>query len=529
VGQDGKQAVNQTHFRDLLLALSLANLLFLKAWIEIFEGVRHPYFRADARFYWIDCAAVVLNVLLAGGLFWTGVMLARRSGRLWALRLARGGFLVVFLLTFFIVLNVLRRRFPVLSLDSLKDTLGAPLLILLGLGLLALLIRTRAHLVTAAMLVVLIFSPFALITFGQAVWLGVRHSSPSSSGEAAVRRPPTGRAQTSSRVLWFIFDGMDFRLAFPERPSRIDMPEFDRLRNQTLFATQVVPPAGFTGRSLPGLLTGRRVALARPASRNELVLTYEDDGSSAGWSTQPTVFSLARDAGYTTGVVGWYHPYCRLFESSLTFCSWEPFNAPEATYPIAKSMLEFVRMTAPPFMRGFFDRLGIKDPDLNVQYHIESYLRILNTARETIVDEDLNLVLIHLPVPHPPFIYNRHQQELTLTADPDEGYLDNLVLADLALGDLRSTLEAAGQWDSSAILVSADHPWRDSKNFDGKRDPRVPFMLKLPDQDEGLAFNSLLTGELLLALLRGEVSAAPEAAEWIDRRSVSLPGHALKD
>jgi hypothetical protein len=506
----------------LLVALSLANLLFLKAWIEIFEGVRHPYFRADARFYWIDCAAVMLNVLLAGSLFWAGATMARRSGKLWALRLARGGFLIVFLLMFFIVLNVMRRRFPALSLDSLAEALGNPLLIILGLALLALLVHWRAHVVAVALLVVLVFSPFALITFAQAVWLGMRHAPSGAVEDDRSRESPQARAQTGSRVRWFIFDGMDYRLSFPDRPDRINLPEFDRLRSETLFATQAAPPAGYTGRSLPGLLTGRRVARGKPASLNELVLTFEDDSHPVGWSTQPSVFSLANDAGYTTGVVGWYHPYCRLFKNSLTYCSWEPFNAPEATHPIAKSMLEFVRMTAPPFLRGFFDRIGIKDPDLNVRYHIGSYQRILSRAREVIADRELSLVLIHLPVPHPPFIYDRHKQQFTLAADPDDGYLDNLVLADLALGELRRTLEAAGQWDSVTILVSSDHPWRDSKGFDGKRDPRVPFMLKLPGQKDSLEFehefNSVLTKDLLLALLEGELSTAQDAATWLGHR-----------
>jgi len=517
--------VKQTHLRDILVALSLANLLFLKAWIEIFEGVRHPYFRADAGLYWADCAAVALDVLLAAGLFWGGAVVARRSRKSWALPLARGAFLIVFLLMFFIVLNVMRRRFPALSLDALAVAVGTPVLILFGLGLLALLLYARAHLVTAAMVVVLIFSPFAAITFAQAAWLGLRHSPAPGAAPGAAAKPAPARDSSRSRVLWFIFDDMDYRLSFPERPESINLPEFDRLRSQTLFATHAEPPAGYTGRSLPGLVTGRRVALARPASLNELVLTFEGDPHPVGWSTQPNIFSLAHGAGFTTGVVGWYHPYCRLFGSSLTYCAWEPFNAAEAAHPVAKSMLEFARMTAPPFVRRLFDRIGIKDPDLNAQYHLGSYRRISSRAREVIVDTRLDLTLIHLPVPHPPFIYERRKQELTLAADTQEGYLDNLVLADRTLGELRRTLEAAGQWDGATILVSSDHPWRDSKQFDGKRDPRVPFLLKLPRQEQGRLverpFNTVLTKDLLLALLQGELPTPESVVAWLEPRAAA--------
>jgi hypothetical protein len=54
----------RTKLRDLGIALSLANLLFLKGWLELLEGVRHPYFRKEIIFYWYDTAALMLDVLL---------------------------------------------------------------------------------------------------------------------------------------------------------------------------------------------------------------------------------------------------------------------------------------------------------------------------------------------------------------------------------------------------------------------------------------------------------------------------------
>lgn len=520
--------MTRTHLKDLVVALSLSNLLFLKAWIEIFEGVRHPYFRADTSFYWIDCAAAMLVVLLAGGVFWLAAFLARRSGKPAAVALARLVFLAVFVVMFFIVLNVMRRRFPALSPDALQETLGRPLLIGLLLGVLALLVRGRRHLVSAAVVVVLIFSPFAVITFGQAIWLGLRQSSWLEQTHGAAGGIAPHRAKPASRVLWFIFDGMDYRLSFPDRPEGLALPEFDRLRRETLFATRAIPPAAYTGRSLPGLITGRRIVQASPTRADELRVLFEDSEQAVGWSTQPTVFSRAHGAGYTTGIVGWYHPYCRLFGSSLTSCSWEPFNAARANYPIGKSMLEFVRMTTPPFLRSLFDRIGIEDPDWNTQYHIGSYRRLLTRAREVIVNPNLDLVLIHLSVPHPPFIYDRRQQRFTLLADPQEGYLDNLALADQTLGEIRETLESAGLWESAGILVSSDHPWRDSNKFDGKRDPRVPFLLKLPGREQGVsyerAFGTVLTGDLLLVLLRGEVETPESAVQWLEQQGQAPPG-----
>jgi hypothetical protein len=57
--------------------------------------------------------------------------------------------------------------------------------------------------------------------------------------------------------------------------------------------------------------------------------------------------------------------------------------------------------------------------------------------------------------------------------------------------------------------------------LDGKSDPRIPYVLKLASQKEGVEygpqFNTVLTGDLLIDVLRGEVTDPPSAAAWLDR------------
>jgi hypothetical protein len=81
-------------------------------------------------------------------------------------------------------------------------------------------------------------------------------------------------------------------------------------------------------------------------------------------------------------------------------------------------------------------------------------------------------------------------------------------------------MESAGNWDSTTVLLSSDHPYREAKSLDGKSDLRVPFLLKLAGQSEGLSysaeFNTILTHDLLLAILKGELSTA-EVVPWLDQ------------
>jgi hypothetical protein len=59
--------------------------------------------------------------------------------------------------------------------------------------------------------------------------------------------------------------------------------------------------------------------------------------------------------------------------------------------------------------------------------------------------------------------------------------------------------------------------------LEGGQSPTVPFILKLAGQEKGTvyepSFSNVVCGELSLAILRGEVSTAEQAAAWIGRQA----------
>ena len=164
---------------------------------------------------------------------------------------------------------------------------------------------------------------------------------------------------------------------------------------------------------------------------------------------------------------------------------------------------------------------------LATQKHSRTYDALLKSALKTTIDPRLNLVLLHFPVPHWPYFYNRRTGAYNLRNSLVYGYLDSLVLADTTLGKIRSDLEAAGLWDRTTLLVSADHSHRSPppRKLDGKTNPRVPFLLKLAGQKNGLEFNAdfntVLTKELLLAILKGEVTTPQHVREWLETAQIA--------
>ena len=515
--------------KDLVIALSLANLCFFAVWADILPGSpSHYVMKAPPSS--ITFFAVILNVLLLAAMFWVALALVRRLTRAHALNLARWAFLVVLI----VPLNGMRQQFLSLSLDSVLALIGKSGFLILGLILALLLVfvllRWHRSVIRAAETIVLVLFPFVLVTFGQAVWSSIKvyYDVPFADYVDKPLAPLlTGRKISAPRVLWLLFDGMDQRITFLERPRTVKLLEIDRLSSQALTANNAYPPASLTLLSMPSLITGRLISNAQPVGPNELMITFRDATEAVGWGTQPNVFSKARELGFNTAVVGWWHPYCRVIGDSLADCSWQGdvwdhMGRVDLEMTLSESILNLIPIllnTIPLTYRFQLpQRLGkalpIRLPERNREEHIKNYLSILKHAKEVVTNPDLGLILVHWPIPHSPYIYNRFKDDFTL--DGDSSYFDNLALVDFTLGEIRSAMESADIWEKTSVLMTSDHWYRARKI-----DHRVPFVLKVADQKEPVAydpaFNTVLIHDLVFALLRGEVSGVDSVVSWLDQ------------
>ena len=53
---------------------------------------------------------------------------------------------------------------------------------------------------------------------------------------------PKPEKSAANRVVWIIFDELDERVAFRDRPKEVEMPALDRFRNESTVATNIKPP-----------------------------------------------------------------------------------------------------------------------------------------------------------------------------------------------------------------------------------------------------------------------------------------------
>lgn len=530
--------------RDAAISLSLANLCFVKVWGKALSGAG-AYF-AEFR---IAYAAILLDVIVLALVLFIGAQLVRRTNN----KFLKGAARVAFVVALLTAVNGVMTLALTLSGVNFATLLGRNTSYYIALGLTFALVAAalvmRDRIVKVGPRVVLIALPFVLVTFTQAVLnltkdIGVVHAAAERT-----KKTPVPEQTPSTRVLWIIFDEFDQRLTFRERPKTVELPELDRLRSESLYAENAYPPAPLTYMSMPALITGRLVEKVTPIRTDELMVKYSGDKQAVAWSTQPNVFSKAQASGFTTGLAGWCHPYCEVIGQDLTTCD-EVKDKNNEEISLATSMflqaeglastIPLVTQTAIPVVQrvNFVNQLATTGE--RKKYTVR-YKHVLDSSLKAAVDPNLDLVFVHSPAPHPPGIYDRFKNDFSI--ESRNSYIDNLELVDRTIGEIRSAMEKAGLWDKTTVIVSADHWWRsemwsrgpfwtteDARVAGTSMDHRIPFLVKPAGTTSQVTyqpgFNTVLTQELVLAMMRGEVSTSEQVAAWLDRnRSIADSPH----
>jgi hypothetical protein len=509
--------------RDLLILVSLVNLAYLRVWTELLTLRSSDLFLLEKPYGPGDYVAAVCGVALIAAALWGLALFSRFCGGKWMRRARYLGFVLLALVPLSSIRNLLMAHYPQVSIfvgPQLLARLRAPLIRVPALALAGVfciaLVRYRAVVVRAIAWMFILVAPLAAFTFAESLWmaLGTRRSFPPGKALGGY----LAHAKASPRVLWILSDEWDYRLTFVDRPPGLSLPALDRLSREVFFAENAVSPGWATILSVPAYIDGAHVRHSTPVGIDKLALDFAGSRPAEDWGTRPNIFSEARAGGFNTGIVGWYLPYCSVFAPDLSSCSTMPMETLAST------------MRGGPFFRNMMNQArsvvetGVLSPfgqSLCGQARVRNYPILMGRLRSMAADPRLGLIFVHLPITHAPFVYDRRTGAFTLANHPFTGYWDSLALLDRTVADLRSFLEARGQWDRTTILLSTDHPYRSANILTGRLDPRIPFLLKFAGEKQGLRyprlFNTVLTSQLLLAVLRGEVKDANDAAAWLDR------------
>ncbi len=522
--------------REIAISLALANLLYLRVWNQLLVGRWQPYFvRAPPTpqaYLFVFLGLLALSAFL--------FVIARLVSTAGSGPLAVAGRVVIIAATL-VATNGLRSLVP--QGEAAANVVATVAFYLLACGVFALVLqRGMASVSRSVHSLLLALTPFAALTLGNLTWAGTEGLRDPTANYAEPTplafQSRKADAQPRTRVVILLFDEMDETAAFEAPPFGLDLRELNRFRASSVWSDDAYAPNPWTIRSIPSYLSGRQVAQSRARSTS-LELMYEGDWTWRDWGGEDSLFTRARALGSNAALVGWYHSYCRVLGQQLSECAWYPSSPPPVPLDAAASLrwqAASVLGSIPGAHRlALLERLGI-GPSVATEaaraWHASIYRGVLRDTTRFATDARLDLVFAHIPVPHPPYLSAPTPADRASGITP---YHEALRLADRALGEIRRAMEHGGLWDGSTVIITSDHWWRHigpgEENMTqrdvggaivGRRERRVPFMVKLPRQTTSVrvegTLETLVLHDLVLASLGGQVNGPDDTAAWLRGR-----------
>jgi hypothetical protein len=353
--------------------------------------------------------------------------------------------------------------------------------------------------------------------------------------------PTTGQGRVNQRLVWILFDELSENL-LDHPPSSQRFINFEKLRSRSISFINIQPVGFFTERVIPSLLAGHKVNKISSTLDGKLLEREAEQPRWRDYDPNATLLGDAAAEGWKPGVAGWHVPYCRLFSGILTECYWEPplripveaLGASEEKSIAANSLVIPRMYLAKAFLHRKVSEEGIGD-------RIEQYQNLMADAKSLIQDDRVRFTFIHLPVPHPPGFYDRKTHRLCECGN----YIDNLFLADDALGELVQEIEHTSSGNHTTIIVSSDHSWRVlawKRQFDwsqeeeriskGQFDSRPVFFIHFPGEESSEQISSptpeLLEHDVISEMLRGRLLSAQDLTVLLPALTASGSEHSLR-
>jgi hypothetical protein len=455
-------------WKEGLLAWGTVNLLFFRRWSDLLPG-HWDYLAAGPRSA-VAYLSLMGLILVLSGIAWAAAVLVRRHGG----RRAQTAVRAVFLLAMVGGIHgLLHEGWVYLGRPRIPGWVpwSTIALTLLTMGILQWRIKKwHRHVLPACIGLMMALSPLAPIMYAQGVYHSIAHDGEGPPWSGPPNKPPTGE-RGEHRVVWIVFDEFDQRIAFDDRPPDVRLPGFDRLINESFSSTHAYTPHAMTLFSIPSMTTGRITDPVSPLAPDRLQLTFQDDGTNEEFTDTHTIFHWANENDLDAAIIGFYHPYCRLFNELLVDCTYFDHygGMRHGLLPHLAGHLQGLLTTVPtPILRDAVTTATALYTPLHEHYQrlaIETHQSLAPKAIETAARDDIDLAFIHLLPPHPAGLYGAglgyyDPQSDDYATGTKHSYIDNLALADRTLKEIRRAMEENGTWNTITVIITSDHGYR---------------------------------------------------------------------
>src|SRR6202042_2130239 len=228
-------------------------------------------------------------------------------------------------------------------------------------------------------------------------------------------------------------DELSYQQVYEQRFAGLNLPELDQLARGSTVFTHVVPAGGATEIIVPSIMTGMAADQIQVSADGRQLFLHES--LKKHWKlfdSHQTVFQDALDAGYVTGIAGWFNPYCRIMSQVTDSCFWtNHVNFAGGMFPgqsIAWNTAQFAIIHFDNVLSGLGMLTRPRQTLLeDKRFHQLDYNDLNDAADKLLMNRYADFIFLHMPVPHQVGIYDRKNATFT---NGSSSYIDNLALAD---------------------------------------------------------------------------------------------------
>lgn len=273
---------------------------------------------------------------------------------------------------------------------------------------------------------------------------------------AATAQPP----RQHPLIVWVVFDELSYDQVYGHRARGLALPNFDALRRQSTLFSNAQPIGDRTASVIPSLLGGRVLSSYQFTFNNQFKVRYAGERGAHPFTGAQTIFADARKQGWRTAAIGWYNPYCTLYDGAIDDCYW--MNLDKFDAPMAQGASRWKNIWLPLKVTGEAVVRPAQASDFlcsfDVRQRRKTYIDLEQHTAQLLHDDQADFIFLHLPIPHSPNIWDRKAN--TYTRQCGSSYIDNLALTDRELGNILSTLQSSPRWKDTTLIVEGDHSWR---------------------------------------------------------------------
>jgi hypothetical protein len=327
------------------------------------------------------------------------------------------------------------------------------------------------------------------------------------------------KENSSKQVVWIVFDEFDPLIAFDNRYKKY-LESFEKLKENSFYASKSYPPAKNTIESIPSQLIGIHTDGNIVDTEGSLFVINSKDKKKIKFNYENSLFYKLNKDKFSTAIYSSVINYCKYIGNYKCQSSWpyHPFEGLGIFFVFFSHINPLEKITA--LIRHINPSLLI-DPSLLIENHKDLDINFKNDTSikksdikklidiDKITDEinsGTNLIFIHVYLPHLPSTYSENIFNIKPSNDL-ERYITNLKLSDLIL---KSIFENIVQIKNKEVMLitSSDHWLRDKDRNINNYYPAL-LIAKIIKDDTKIEFNDqtnlIYLGNLIHGYLKNEI------------------------